>query len=43
MKHEQKDILMTMPIHAGKIIAPKNAESILKQADISAEEFETLL
>ncbi|WP_369425696.1 type II toxin-antitoxin system HicA family toxin [Methanothrix sp.] len=41
--HEQKDRLVTVPVHAGKIIAPKTLKSILKQAGISTEEFEMLL
>ncbi len=30
--HEQKDRLVTVPVHAGKIIALKTLKSILKQA-----------
>lgn len=41
--HEQKDRLVTVPVHAGKIIALKTLKSILKQAEMSIEEFEELL
>jgi len=41
--HEQKDRVVTVPVHAGKVIAPKTLKSILMQAGISAEEFASLL
>ena len=41
--HEQKDRLVTVPVHAGKIIALKTLKSILKQAEMSIEEFKELL
>jgi len=41
--HPGKDKLVTVPVHAGKIIAPKTLKSILRQAEISIEEFKELL
>ncbi|NMG83032.1 MAG: addiction module toxin, HicA family [Methanosarcinales archaeon] len=41
--HEQKDRLVSIPVHAGKIIAPKTLKSILKQAEMSVEEFKEVL
>ena len=41
--HEQKDRLVSVPVHAGKIIAPKTLKSILKQAEMSVEEFKKFL
>ncbi len=43
MYHSEKDRLVTVPIHSCKIIAPKTLKSILKQADISVEDFIKLL
>ena len=40
---EDSDRLVTVPVHGGKILAPKTLKSILKQADINAEEFKELL
>ncbi|RZN41655.1 MAG: type II toxin-antitoxin system HicA family toxin [Methanosarcinales archaeon] len=41
--HEQKNMLVTVPVHSGKIIAPKTLKSILKHAEITVEEFVGLL
>jgi len=41
--HEQKDRLVSVPVHSGKIIAPKTLKSILKQAEMSVEEFKEFL
>jgi predicted RNA binding protein YcfA (HicA-like mRNA interferase family) len=41
--HEEKDRLVTVPVHAGRIIALKTLRSILNQADLSTEEFTELL
>jgi len=41
--HEQKDRLVSVPVHMGKIIAPKTLKSILKQAEITIEEFKEFL
>ena len=41
--HEQKDRLVSVPVHVGKIIAPKTLKSILKQAEMSVEEFKKFL
>jgi len=43
MYHSEKDRLVTVPIHSGKIIAPKTLKSILKQTEISVEDFIKLL
>ena len=43
MYHEQKNMLVTVPVHSGKIIAPKTLKSILKHAEITVEEFVGLL
>jgi predicted RNA binding protein YcfA (HicA-like mRNA interferase family) len=34
---------VTVVVHAGKILAPKTLKSILKQADMGAEELKQLL
>jgi predicted RNA binding protein YcfA (HicA-like mRNA interferase family) len=41
--HEQKDRLVTVPVHAGKIIAPKTLKSILKQAGLGVDALKELL
>ena len=41
--HAEKDRLVTVPVHAVKIIAPKTLKSILKQAEITIDEFRKLL
>lgn len=41
--HPGKNKLVTVPVHAGKIVAPKTLKSILKQAEISVAEFRELL
>ena len=41
--HRTRDALVTVPVHAGKTIAPKTLQSILKQAGISPDEFAQLL
>jgi len=41
--HEQKDRLVTVVVHAGKILALKTLKSILKQADMGVEELKELL
>lgn len=41
--HEEKDCLVTVPVHTGVIITPKTLMSILSQAKISREEFIALL
>ena len=41
--HEQKDRLVTVVVHAGKVLALKTLKSILNQADISVEELKELL
>jgi len=41
--HEGKDRIVTVPVHSGKVLAPKTLKSILKQADMSVTEFKKLL
>ncbi len=41
--HPEKDKLVTVPVHAGKIVAPKTLKSIMKQAEISIDELKELL
>ncbi|MCD6208164.1 MAG: type II toxin-antitoxin system HicA family toxin [Methanosarcinales archaeon] len=41
--HEQKSRLITVPVHSGKIVAPKTLKSILKHARVTVEEFVGLL
>jgi predicted RNA binding protein YcfA (HicA-like mRNA interferase family) len=41
--HQDKDCLVTVPVHAGTIIAPKTLKSILSQAKLTPEEFTVLL
>ena len=41
--HKQKDRLVTVVVHAGKILAPKTLKSILNQADMGVEELKQLL
>ena len=40
---KQKDRLVTVVVHAGKILAPKTLKSILNQADMSVAELKELL
>lgn len=41
--YEQKNRLVTVPVHSGKIIAPKTLKSILKHAGITVEDFTKFL
>jgi len=41
--HRSRDVLVTVPVHAGKTLAPKTLQSILKQAGITADELTGLL
>ncbi len=41
--HRGKDTLVTVPVHAGRTLAPKTLQSILKQAGITADELAGLL
>ena len=41
--HDEKDKLVTIPVHAGKTLAPKTLKAILNQAGISVEELRDLL
>ena len=41
--HEEKDKIVTIPVHRGKILAPKTLKSILNQANISIDECRKLL
>jgi len=37
--HAEKDVVVSVPVHAGKTIAPKTLSNILKKAKVSREEF----
>ena len=41
--NRDKDKLITVPCHAGKILAPKTLKSILDQAGVTLEELSKLL
>jgi predicted RNA binding protein YcfA (HicA-like mRNA interferase family) len=41
--HRVKDVLVTVPVHAGQTLAPKTLQSILKQAKLTTEELIGLL
>jgi predicted RNA binding protein YcfA (HicA-like mRNA interferase family) len=41
--HRDKDALVTVPVHAGRTLAPKTLQSILKQAGLSAEQLTEFL
>jgi len=41
--HKGNDILVTVPVHAGRTLAPKTLQSILKQAGITAEQLAEFL
>ena len=43
LKHPDRNIRVTVPIHAGETIKPKTLQSILKQADLTVSEFQELL
>ncbi|MEW6172408.1 MAG: type II toxin-antitoxin system HicA family toxin [Bacillota bacterium] len=36
-------VLVTVPVHAGEVLKPKLLKSILKQANLTLEEFKNLL
>ena len=41
--HHGKDKLVTVPVHSGKILAPKTLKSILGQAGLSVNHFIEIL
>ncbi len=41
--HEQRDIVVTVPVHTGKTLSPKTLKTILTQTGISVEELHALL
>jgi predicted RNA binding protein YcfA (HicA-like mRNA interferase family) len=41
--HQDKDKVVTVPAHSGKILASKTLKSILNQAGISTDELRKLL
>jgi predicted RNA binding protein YcfA (HicA-like mRNA interferase family) len=41
--HKEKDRVVTIPVHSGKVLAPKTLKSILKQADMSLSQFKELV
>jgi len=43
LHHPEKDIVVTVPVHAGKILAPKTLKAILKAAGLTPEDLKTIL
>ena len=41
--HREKDVLVTVPVHASRTLAPKTLQSILKQAGLTSEQLTELL
>jgi predicted RNA binding protein YcfA (HicA-like mRNA interferase family) len=41
--HKQKDIIVTVPVHSGKTLAPKTLKLILKHTRLSLKEFQEYL
>jgi predicted RNA binding protein YcfA (HicA-like mRNA interferase family) len=41
--HREKDTLVTVPVHAGRTLAPKTLKSILEQAGLTPDAFSELL
>jgi Predicted periplasmic or secreted lipoprotein len=41
--HAHRDVIVTVPVHSGKILAPKTLQAILFQAGITVDEFRALL
>ena len=41
--HPQRDVIVTIPVHSGRILAPKTLQTILFQAGITVDEFQALL
>ncbi|WP_298665207.1 type II toxin-antitoxin system HicA family toxin [uncultured Methanofollis sp.] len=43
LHHPERGIIVTVPVHSGKTLAPKTLQAILFQAGISLDEFLSLL
>ncbi|OYD17170.1 hypothetical protein CH333_01735 [candidate division WOR-3 bacterium JGI_Cruoil_03_44_89] len=43
LHHHSKDILVTVPVHAGKTLAPKTLKTILRHSKITLEDFIALI
>ncbi|MGE4375176.1 type II toxin-antitoxin system HicA family toxin [Methanoculleus receptaculi] len=41
--HAQRDVIVTVPVHSKKILAPKTLQAILFQSGITVDEFRALL
>ena len=41
--HAQRDVIVTVPVHSKKTLAPKTLQTILFQAGITVDEFRALL
>jgi predicted RNA binding protein YcfA (HicA-like mRNA interferase family) len=39
--HRAKDIVVSVPVHAGKTLAPKTLKAILRYAKITTKEFQS--
>ncbi len=43
LHHAMRDVIVTVPVHSGKTLAPKTLQTILFQAGITVDEFRALL
>jgi len=43
LHHAEHGTIVTVPVHSGKILAPKTLQTILSQAGISQDRFRELL
>jgi predicted RNA binding protein YcfA (HicA-like mRNA interferase family) len=41
--HAQRDVIVTVPVHSQKTLAPRTLQTILFQAGITVDEFRALL
>ena len=41
--HSRKGVLVTVPVHAGRTLAPKTLRAILRRAEVSVEDFKKAL
>jgi predicted RNA binding protein YcfA (HicA-like mRNA interferase family) len=41
--HKTKDVIVSVPVHSGKTLAPKTLKSILKHARLTSKEFQEYL
>ena len=43
LHHAERGTIITVPVHSGKILAPKTLQTIISQAGISQDDFRELL